>query len=207
MTKPVDEFDEWVAASRDEIHCAPAHLKAQWHSTIDSAAASERGREPDSRHPATSGHFWWGFATAGALALAIVIGFQTIGFQSRDVDDVTVPPTDVPIAAMSTDFDRGLRYHLISSHTRLATLDSSPDATHLILEIIEQNRLFEAAAEKHNAEKVARVLRAFEPVLLRLAANDIAPEDADALREQLTFELNVMLTKLARKPSDQAHTT
>ena len=35
----------------------------------------------------------------------------------------------------------------------------------------------------------------------------LAPEDAEALRAQLSFELNVMLTKLARDPSKEAHTT
>ena len=51
------------------------------------------------------------------------------------------------------------------------------------------------------------MLRAFEPILLRLAADDIAPEDAEALRAQLAFELNVMLTKLSRKPSKETQTT
>jgi hypothetical protein len=54
---------------------------------------------------------------------------------------------------------------------------------------------------------VARVLRAFEPILLQLAATDIAPEDAEALRAKLAFELNVMLTKLASQSSNETHTT
>ena len=67
--------------------------------------------------------------------------------------------------------------------------------------------MFEMAAEQHNSPKLARVLRAFEPILLQLAANDIAPEDAEALRAQLAFELNVMLTKLATESSDDSETT
>jgi hypothetical protein len=51
------------------------------------------------------------------------------------------------------------------------------------------------------------VLRAFEPILLRLAATDIAPEDAEALRAQLAFELKIMLTKLERGSSKETHTT
>ena len=77
----------------------------------------------------------------------------------------------------------------------------------LVLRIIEQNRMFEIAAEHNNAPNLARVLRAFEPILLQLAANDLAPEDAEALRAQLAFELNVMLTKLASQPSDEQHST
>ena len=42
---------------------------------------------------------------------------------------------------------------------------------------------------------------------MRLAAEDISPEEADALRAQLSFELNVMLTKLARETSKETTTT
>jgi hypothetical protein len=41
---------------------------------------------------------------------------------------------------------------------------------------------------------------------MRLAANDIAPAEARALEAQLTFELNVMLTKLGRDVSDKPDT-
>jgi hypothetical protein len=77
----------------------------------------------------------------------------------------------------------------------------------LVLRIIEQNRMFESAAANSDAPKLARVLRAFEPILLQLAANDLAPADAEALRAQLAFELNVMLTKLSAESSDDSHTT
>ena len=86
-------------------------------------------------------------------------------------------------------------------------MDGADDTTLLVLSIIEQNRLFESVANKNNAPKLARVLRAFEPILLQLAATDIAPEDAEALRAQLSFELNVMLTKLAREASNETHST
>jgi hypothetical protein len=65
--------------------------------------------------------------------------------------------------------------------------------------------MFERAAAEKNAPNLARVLRAFEPILLKLASEDIAPQDAEALRAQLTFELKVMLTKLEQKPSETAH--
>ncbi len=72
----------------------------------------------------------------------------------------------------------------------------------LVLRIIEQNRMFEHAATSNDAPKLARVLRAFEPILLQLAADDLAPADAEALQAQLAFELNVMLTKLSAESSD-----
>ena len=99
--------------------------------------------------------------------------------------------------------------YLRDAQDELATLsaDAGTDRTLLILQIIEQNRLFERAAEQHDSQSLARVLRAFEPILLRLAADDIAPEDAEALRSQLAFELKVMLTKLSRDTSNESLST
>ena len=71
------------------------------------------------------------------------------------------------------------------------------------MNIIEQNRLLERAAEQNDSESLARVLRAFELVLMQLAADDVTPEDAEALRAKLLFELNVVLTKLAHDTSDE----
>jgi DNA-binding FadR family transcriptional regulator len=66
--------------------------------------------------------------------------------------------------------------------------------------------MFERAAEQNDSKDLARVLRAFEPILMRLAADDIAAEDAEALQAQLAFELNVMLTKLGRNVSEDTDT-
>jgi DNA-binding FadR family transcriptional regulator len=62
--------------------------------------------------------------------------------------------------------------------------------------------MFERAAEQNDSKDLARVLRAFEPVLMRLAADDITVEDAEALQAQLAFELNVVLTKLRGNVSE-----
>ena len=75
-----------------------------------------------------------------------------------------------------------------------------------MMQIIDQNRLYERAAELNGAPEIARVLRAFEVILVRLAEQDIAPEDAEALRAQLGFELKVMLTKMSRTTSKEAET-
>ncbi len=137
-------------------------------------------------------------AVTAALALGIGIGF----FAGDNGTTVNAP---APVES-SVAFSRGLQYHLRDSRAQLVSLEEETDATMLVLDIIAQNRLYEAAAEKNNSPRVARVLRAFEPILLRLAADDIAPEDAAALRDQLAFELDVMLTKLARDASDETHT-
>ena len=143
---------------------------------------------------------------SAALALGVAIGV----FVSDDTTPNIVPTIAHNSAqhdVMPAAFSRGLQYHLRESRQQLSALDVDADRTMLVLQLIEQNRLFESAADKNNAPNLARVLRAFEPILLRLAATDIAPEDATALKAQLTFELNVMLTKLASEPSDEAHST
>ena len=104
---------------------------------------------------------------------------------------------------------RGLQLHLQDSQSEIARLptDASADRVLLLAQIIEQNRMFERAAKQNNSPGVARVLRAFEPILIRLASDDIAPEDAEALRAQLAFELGVVLTKMAQDTSDETHST
>ena len=55
----------------------------------------------------------------------------------------------------------------------------------LIMNIIGQNRLFERAAEVNDSQDIARVLRAFDLVLVRLASEDLSPEEAAALQAKL----------------------
>lgn len=201
-----DELDDLVAAHRRDVHKAPAHLVQQWHNTVDEAAALERGREQEPARRWRPGSFFWGAAVSAALALGVAIGFS----MSKTADVTVVPqlathPTKLNVVPVA--FTRGLTVHLRDSKNQLAELDTNSDRALLVLQLIEQNRLFESAADQNNAPKLARVLRAFEPILLRLAATDIAPEDAEALRAQLAFELNVMLTKLARESSDETHST
>ncbi len=201
-----EQDDNLITAHRADVHSAPAHLKQQWHNTIDEAAAIERGRieKPRERWHPTS--FFWGMAVSAAVAFGITIGV----FVSDDTSDIPPPyvvenatqPDVVPVA-----FTRGLQHHFRNSKQQLTDLDNTEDSAMLILRLIEQNRIFETAADQNNAPQLARVLRAFEPILLKLAATDIAPEDAEALRAQLSFELNVMLTKLAKEPSDETHST
>ena len=198
-----DDIRKLVEAHEADVHRPPPHLVAQWHATIDEAAALERGRQaPPSWHP---GSFFWGVAVTAALAIGIGIGFMLSGDNGDPIQQPLIAelePTTTPAA-----FTRGLAVHLRDSRRQIAGLDDSTDSTMLLMQIIEQNRRFELAAKHNNAPKLARVLRAFEPVLLQLAADDIAPENAEALRAQLAFELNVMLTKLANEPSDESHTT
>lgn len=194
-----NDIDDLVKAHRDVTHQPGPHVVQQWHAAIDEAAALERGRRQEPRRSRRVHAGLFGLAVTAALALGIGIGMFL------DEPDIAVTPSET--IAGSDAFSRGLQHHLRDSRAQLVNFDQETDATLLVLEIIAQNRLYESAAEQNDAPQIARVLRAFEPILLRLAADNIAPEDAAALRDQLAFELNVMLTKLARDASDETHTT
>jgi hypothetical protein len=200
-----DKTDELVAAHRADRHSPPPATVQRWHDALDAAAAGERITAPPATstwHPTS---FFMGMAIAATLALGIAIGFF-LGDDDPAVD-VQMAGVETPAAAMPDALSRGLQVHFRDSRQQIMNLPDAEDRTLLVLRIIEQNRMFENAAISGDAPKLARVLRAFEPILLQLAADDLAPTDAAALQAQLAFEMNVMLTKLGAESSDDSHTT
>lgn len=202
-----DELREFAGLDLDKEVVAPGHMRQRWHDSIDVAAQHELAEQRGPRAPFNLMSFFWGAAITTALAVGIGIGvFVTEDAAIIDPDSYIVEDGS---NTESHAFNRVLQAHLRDTQQNLASLavDTSDDRTSLVLQIIQQNRLFETAAERNNADKLARVLRAFEPILLQLAASDIAPADADALRAQLAFELRIMLTKLESNTSKETHTT
>jgi hypothetical protein len=198
-----DELREFDALDLDREIAAPSHMQQRWHDSIDLAAQREQTELRRSRRTFNFTSFFWGTAVTTALALGIGIGvFLSGGPES-------IEPNEYVVQDRAGEFGRVLRVHLRDTQDDLASMpiDTPEDRTTLVLQIIQQNRLFEQAAERNDADSLARVLRAFEPILLKLAATDIAPEDAAALREQLAFELKVMLTKLERDTSKEITST
>jgi hypothetical protein len=190
----------------------PAQAVARWHRSIEGAAAGERAARPTGRAWHLPSFAWGAVAAALVGAVAIGIYFEDRGSPAPPVAGTTPeiplenqPPilTELP-AVMPASFARGVQVHLRESRQGIIRLAADPDAdrTLLVRDILRQNRLFEQAARDNGSEDIARVLRAFEPVLLRLASEDVSDEDAAALRAKLAFELNVMLTKMERRESD-----
>jgi len=89
-----------------------------------------------------------------------------------------------------------LRWHLATTEQRLAKLDSAqPDErARLIAAIVEQNRMYALAADRANEPQLARVLRAFTPILESLT--DERRETSAGDIAQLSFELRVMQARL-----------
>jgi hypothetical protein len=194
-----------------EIAPAPTHLVRRWHDSIEHAARTELRETSRPKSPVHFWSFFWGAAVTAALALGIGIGayFSGGGDTGSTVTSLYANDTGPSAVAVPASFTRGLEAHLQQSQWDIASMpiNTGSDRSRLTQQIIEQNRMFVYAASQNNAPDLARVLRAFEPILMRLAAEDISPEEADALRAQLSFELNVMLTKLARETSKETTTT
>ena len=153
----------------------PDHMLQRWHDSIDQAARTEAA---GASKPSRSFHllsFVWGGAIAAALAL--VIGVYFVGEPSSKVplDEQIANATVLPEGSVPVAFTRGLQVHLRDSQVELAQLPVDADRSLLLLQIIEQNRIFERIADSNNSAGVARLLRAFEPILMRLASDDIAP--------------------------------
>ena len=198
-----DELKEFDALALDREIPAPSHMKQRWHDSIDIAAQREIREQRKSDRSFSLASFFWGAAITTALAIGIGIGVML----SDDAN--VVEPNTYVVQTPDIAFDRVMQVHLRDTQDDIANMPigTVEGRTTLVLRIIQQNRLFEQAAEQNDAESLARVLRAFEPILLQLAASDIAPEDAEALREQLAFQLKVMLTKLERSTSKETTST
>lgn len=202
-----DTDEKLIAAIKDEQHTAPAHAVARWHDTIEQASALERGRQSNDVKSPRKNPFFWGLAVTAAMAAGIAIG---LNLANKDHGTTILPQlaeTFEQPAALPAAFTRGLQEHLRVSQATISNLPENAEATLLVLKLIEQNRMFESVADDNDAPHLARVLRAFEPILLELATSDIAPADALALRAQLEFELTVMLTKVRKQSSEQLQTT
>lgn len=202
----LERFDEMPAIR------PPEQAVARWHRSIERAAAAERAARPTGRAWHLPSFAWGAVAAAliGAVAIGIYLDDRVPPARpiagttpETQIDSRPLNVTEIP-AAMPASFSRGVQVHLRDSRQGIIRLAADPDAdrTLLVMDILRQNRLFEQAARDNGSEDIARVLRAFEPVLLRLASEDVSDEDAAALKAKLAFELNVMLTKMERRESD-----
>ena len=181
----------------------PARPAVQrWHDAVSRAARIE---QPE---PGDRGFHWNSFAVGAAASAALVLLAALVlvpGLNSPG--DPPVGPGLASSAAPPSAFARGLTAHLRDSRVQLASLVDNGDRVGLVLQIIEQNRLYRRAAEQNGSYRLARVLRAFEPVLVELAAEDLGDDAQASLRSQLAFEMNVVLTKLASQTSEQESET
>jgi hypothetical protein len=178
----------------------PARTQRRWEVALDHAA---RG---DPRRAATAGarllkSARWPAAAAAIVVLAIVLTNQMMTRLApmQATTESPSPATTHAAAPLSeaSSYERGLRWHLASMEQRLASLDSAkPDERARLIEtIVAQNRMYALAAERADEPQLARVLRAFTPILETLAGDREELFESDIA--QLTFELRVMQARLS----------
>ncbi len=198
-----------LEAVAESTSTAGSEQHAAWHLLVDDLEAAARTEGQPSRSGLHAPSFVWGLAAATLLTLAVLF---TIGRNTPE-------PQDTPLIADAgstaqtaqrapTAFSRGLREHFRQSQAAIMSFDVDAADTRaaLIGSLVEQNRMFERAATWHDFEDMARLLRAFERVLVQLDSGQLTPAEAEMLKSQLAFEFNVVLTKLAAEPSTQSET-
>jgi hypothetical protein len=179
-----------AAAAIPEVP-VPAAVQQRWQDALERAVVSK-----PMAHPLRTGRrLDFGWMAAAAVAVVALIVFQVTN-QSPPDRTVENPPeaTQPGDTGDGSAYERGLKWHLASTEQQLAGLDSAEpeERARLIETIIAQNRIYALAAERAGEPQLARVLRAFAPVLEGLEHGDSSASIA-----QLTFELRVMQGRLS----------
>lgn len=196
-----------AVAATPEVN-VPLATQQRWKAALEQTAA-QRPTTQNLRpfRPFTDARW---LAAAAAVVVAVVSVFMVIDSPppSAPIANVTPPPpAETPAgAAESSAYERGLKTHLASTERQLASLPSATpkERTRLIETIIEQNRIYALAAERAGEPRLARVLRAFSPVLESMKSEG---GDASADADQLAFEMRIMQGRLGAATASNTHST
>ncbi len=178
---------------------APLPTRARWVAGLNAAAAADSGLKPKS----APWRGWnWGAAIAVGFAMALGVGIgMRLNVPAR-VEDAAIADRGMP-SATDPSLQRGLRLHFAATEKMLVDVASAdaPTRARLLGDVIEQNRLFALAAERAHEDRLARVLRAFDSLLLEMKDETLDTQSLQLQGERLEFELIVMQTKLAQTSS------
>lgn len=187
---------ELSALPAPAVHVPGAAAQARWRLRLEQrAAASAPTRRPGN----------WQLALAGATLVLLGVAVGT-----RIAEQASVAaPAGIEVAASAVTattnpaFARGVGSYLGDARLLLADLpaDDPRARRELIDQVVEQNRAYARAASAQGDDRLARALRAFEPVLLALAEAPVDAGGDDGARAQVDFELGILQTKLSRSPS------
>lgn len=182
-----------------EVEPPPAAVH-RWQTSVARAARLETAASP----PASRWRLRLAFAGAALAAAVLAIGL----IARLPIEPPSAPP---PFAAQpapteragaATPLQRGVQAHLQETGQLIDRLAGNGERHGAALaDAIERNRAYQRSAERHDAERLARLLRAFEPALERLADADTDRPTFEAERERLAFELGVAESGLAHAPA------
>ncbi|HTU64975.1 MAG TPA: hypothetical protein VMF52_03405 [Steroidobacteraceae bacterium] len=178
----------------------PEAAKLKWKAAIEQAAA--RGQTTALAPPKRPRPAYVPWLAAAAVVLVAVVSVLQFNRQPA------APETAHNALAQEDNsaYERGLNAHLVNTERQLASLETATpeDRSKLVDTIIEQNRIYALAAERAGKPQLARVLRAFTPILQDLAKDN---GDASANVAQLAFELRVTQGRLGAAPTSDNQTT
>jgi len=180
-----------AAAAMPEVP-VPAHTQQRWQAALEHEA-DKAGVDDAHAARAERGFFSnlrWQAAAAAVAAVALTLIVQVVMRAPPAEIAEVAPPAPTDAAA----YERGLKFHLASTEQQLAELGSATpeERKRLIETIAAQNRMYALAAERAGEPQLARVLRAFAPILESLEQGG----DTSASVAQLSFELRVMQGRL-----------
>jgi len=181
-----------AAAAIPEVP-VPADVQQRWRVALERAAATDE--KPESRASRRIFDFRWPAAAAAAFAIvSLTLIVQAVMRPASEQIAEVETPVSPTVAAEASAYERGLKVHLASTERQLAELDRADpkERSRLIETIIAQNRIYALAAERAGEPQLARVLRAFSPILETVAKGG----DSSAGIAQLNFELRVMQGRL-----------
>jgi len=193
-----------AVAAIPEVPVPPETLQ-RWRAALDRAARGEAPHGLTTR-AARSASRRYTFMPWLAAAATVLIAILAV-LQLREDPVAPVPQTAAvtPPDTVSA-YERGLQSHLANTERQLASLENATpeERARLVDTIIEQNRIYALAAERAGEPQLARVLRAFTPVLESLQQGG---GDASESVDQLAFELRVMQGRLGAAPASAIHST
>jgi len=176
----------------------PMKFQRRWAAALEEKAAETPTARSARRHKLFFNYAPWYAAAAGVFIVLLALPHM-LG---------RMPATPTPPVAMTNTsaYERGLASHLANTEQQLASLESATpeERRRLVDTIVEQNRVYALAAERAGEPQLARVLRAFSPVLESVARGD---QDTSASVAQLAFELRVMQGRLATGKASSSHST
>jgi hypothetical protein len=200
MQKLVNRLD--AAAEIPEVP-VPLETQQRWRAALQRATRNESTAEPTdlTTLPVRRRFAAAPWLTAAAAALVAVI----VVMQFRQPQPLPLTTHVTPPASVNSPYERGLASHLASTERQLASLEKATpeERARLVDTIIEQNRIYALAAEKAGEPQLARVLRAFTPVLQSVQQGG----DTSASVDQLAFELRVMQGRLGAGKAARSQTT
>jgi len=188
-----------AAATAAPETAVPMKFQRRWAAALEEKAAETPEARSKRRHRMFFNYAPWYAAVAGVFIVLLALPHM--------LGRLPVTPTVPSVAMTNTSaYERGLASHLASTEQQLASLENATpeERQRLVDTIIEQNRVYALAAERAGEPQLARVLRAFSPVLESVARGD---QDTSASVAQLAFELRVMQGRLATGKASNSHST